>query len=216
MTRLVNAVALESGVPDPPPVEVWQLDCAIDGPSEAITRAARIELGSEVGTLHGDDDRLTWLLAHEYAHWCLQSAEGRSWESLPALLTEGLAEAIVLRALLPLSRPAWAAHRAALESIEHIDAGQDLFTLTLEEWGGIERPEQARVLYAIGALLASRIGRRGLADLCERARVEALETVPGAWILAQARLESLTRESLLAALDDHVSRAHQTLPAEAR
>lgn len=216
MGRLVSAVALESGVQDPPPVEIWQLGRAIEGPSEAITRAGRIELGSEVGMLLGDEDGLTWLLAHEYAHWCLQSEESRRWDLLPALLAEGLAEAIVLRALPHLSRSAWAEHRAALESIEHIDPGHDLFRLTLEEWGGIQRPEQARVLYAVGAVLASRIGRQGLADLCERARGEALETVPGAWILAQARLESLTRESLLAALDDHVAHAHQPLPAAAR
>ncbi len=216
MARLVSAVELESGVQDPPPVEIWQLDCVMDGPSEAATRAGRIELGSEVGTLLGDDDGLTWLLAHEYAHWCLQSAEGRRWDPLPALLSEGLAEAIVLRALPHLSRAAWAEHRAALESIEHIDPGHSLFKLTLKEWGAIQRPEQARVLYAVGAVLASRIGRQGLADLCERARGEALETVPGAWILAQARLESLTRESLLAALDHHVAPADQPLPAAAR
>jgi hypothetical protein len=216
MARLVSAVALESGVQDPPPVEIWQLSHEIEGPLVANTRPGRIELGAEVGTLLGDEDGLTWLLAHEYAHWCLHSAEERQWDALPTLLAEGLAEAIVLRALPHLARSAWAEHRAALESIERIESGQTLFNLTLEEWGGVRTPEQARVLYAIGAVLASRIGREGLAELCERARGEALETVPGAWILARAQMESLTRERLLAALDHHVAHAPQPPPAAAR
>jgi hypothetical protein len=138
MARLVSAVALESGVQDPPPVEIWQLSHEIEGPLVANTRPGRIELGAEVGTLLGDEDGLTWLLAHEYAHWCLHSAEERQWDALPTLLAEGLAEAIVLRALPHLARSAWAEHRAALESIERIESGQTLFNLTLEEWAGSE------------------------------------------------------------------------------
>jgi len=66
-------------------------------------------------------------------------------------------------------------------------------------FAGLDASEST-ILYAVGFLLASRIGIPGLHLLCERAAEEGLSRVPADWIFKAARLDPDDREAWVVAV----------------
>jgi hypothetical protein len=201
--RLVApAVAAELRVPPPRALEVWKLSTPVDGHAEARVRGDRIELGLECDPSLGG---IRWILAHEVAHWCLQNDPLARWRELPQLAQERLAEALAFQTVPGAAPLAAAQHRSALSQIERFDAAQGAFSLSAREWGEIAEEGVLRALYALGFLLALRIGPAGLAELCEQAQAAGLRYVPGPWLLERAGLVDAPPSALLAALEEQLA-----------
>jgi len=191
-------------VPPPAPVEVWQLTCEIPGVCEGRTEGQRIEIGKEA---RGQE---CWLMTHEYAHWCIDHDPLKRWAGLPQIALEGLAEFAAAWALPDLADEAAAGQREALERVERMDSLEKIFALGPKEWGAVADEELLRVFYALGFVLAARLGPDGLADLCAEARSSNQSTVSSASILSRAGLAHASPTGWIEALDESwkVLRSH--------
>lgn len=188
LSELAPAVAHALGSPPPPFIQVWLLPTEIPGAPAGRTVGDRIEVGREA---EGEE---AWLIAHEFAHWCMASDPQGRWNELPQLVMEGLAELAAARALPSLAAEGKAAHVSALERIARIGSIEEAFGLDAEQWGKIQEEDLLRVLYAMGFVLAARLGPDGLATRCSEARMAGLARVPSNSILASAGLKDASPE----------------------
>ena len=200
LQRVAPRVSRELDVPAPPLVEIWQLDSGFEGAIDARTMNDRIELGPEW------DAAPEWIVAHEFAHWCMRHDPRARWSELPIIAQEGLAEVAAFRALPDMRKYAEREHRHSLRSLSEFDPSQGVFEIDARDWVAITDETLLRALYAIGFVLALRIGPEGLAELCARARAEGLAMVPGAWMQERADLVGATPSDLRAALEQELAR----------
>lgn len=173
-----------------------------------------------------------FLVAHELTHFVLDE----TWDQLPAVMEEGLAE-VVAMSVDPDSAPLRRGRHArdlgtALHTQSFESGGESRLVLTgiavrLWDSGRIVTPPfgafrtlpdlraalrlgpvgfagldpgDSALLYAVGYLLAARIGIPGLHLLCERAAEEGLSTVPADWIFQAARLDPDDRQAWVIAV----------------
>jgi hypothetical protein len=175
-------------------VEVWQLSEEVNGPAEGRTTNGRIEIGEEV---RGEE---LWLIAHEYAHWCVANDPLKRWMGLPHLVLEGLAEFAAAYALPCQAANAEASQRELLESVEHIGSLDEVFAIGPREWGDIGNEQLLRTFYVVGFVLAARLGPDGLARSCAEARISQNASAAGALILCQAGMQGASPEEWVVAL----------------
>lgn len=194
LSELAPSVAHALGSPPPPFMQVWLLPTEIPGPPSGRTVGDRIEVGREA---QGQE---AWLIAHEFAHWCMASDPQGRWNELPQIVMEGLAELAAARALPSLAAEAKAAHVSAVKRIAQIGSIEEAFGLDAERWGKIQEEDLLRVLYAMGFVLAARLGPDGLATRCSEARMAGLARVPGTSILAIAGLKDASPEDWVRAV----------------
>lgn len=167
----------------PPHVDIWILSEDVPGVPSARTWTDRIELGSECA---GQED---WLVAHEFAHWCMMSDPLERWTALPYVAKEGLAEAAAFRAVPRLAAAAGASHREALTAVERIEYDDDLLEVDVEGLAGIEDESIARALYAFGFTLALRLKPSGLANACATVAPGPAGTIPMRALIVRAGLD---------------------------
>jgi hypothetical protein len=129
------------------------------------------------------DERFT--LAHELVHWQASGA----WKALPPVMQEGLADQVAIE-VVPESGPS-----TAVEYVYKLSTGRRrdpilAMQVTAREFSDMPHDDDRSGLYAIGFVIASRIGIRELYALCLKSELEGHEQVPAYWLLARARLPS--------------------------
>lgn len=154
--------------------------------NRGVSTSDRIELRLDPHLDAAGWRSLVFLLTHELSHHYLSD----EWRTLPAVIDEGLADFMAMRAETSMATDRRLAHLVLLtdalsdpESFESFLARVDV---SREELFHEESDERKALLTALGWYLVDRIGIDGLAALVEAARAESLKSVPWPWILARA------------------------------
>jgi hypothetical protein len=182
----------------PPPVDIWLLSEDVPGVPSARTWTDRIELGREC---NGQD----WLVAHEFAHWCMTNDPLGRWSALPYVAGEGMAEAAAFLAVPRLAVAAALGHREALAAVERIEYDDDTLEVDVQTVMKIEDESVVRALYAFGLTLALRLEPSGLERACSEIPPGPRGTIPMRALMARAGLDGATPERWVEVLDEELA-----------
>ncbi len=163
--------------------EIWLLDQPTPGRHDAVVRAGKVWLSP--ACKHDED----LALAHAMAHWHFRG----SWDRLPAIVREGLAD-LVAAAVLPRWRLAIPhRHKLCLEDSGPADL-EGWMRLCATDPLILDDERQGPGLQAIGYAIAARIGFDGLWDACREAEAGGLEEFPLPRLLEQAGIDPVGRD----------------------